>query len=42
MILPGFGLVSQIVTHYSAKLNRFGALGIIYSMGSIALLGFIV
>jgi len=42
LILPGFGLVSQILVHYSAKGNSFGSLGIIYAMGSIALLGFIV
>jgi len=42
LILPGFGLVSQILVHYSAKGNRFGSLGIIYAIGSIALLGFIV
>jgi len=42
LILPGFGLVSQVITHYSAKMNRFGALGMIYAICSIALLGFIV
>jgi len=42
LILPGFGLISQILVHYSAKGNRFGSLGIIYAIGSIALLGFIV
>jgi len=42
LILPGFGLVSQILVHYSAKGNSFGSLGIIYAMASIALLGFIV
>jgi len=42
LILPGFGLISQIIVHYSAKGNRFGSLGIIYAIGSIALLGFIV
>jgi len=42
LILPGFGLVSQIVNHYSAKGNSFGSLGIIYAICSIALLGFVV
>jgi len=42
LILPGFGMVSQIINHYSAKGNTFGSLGIIYAIGRIALLGFIV
>jgi len=42
LILPGFGIISQIITHYSAKGNSFGSLGIIYAICSIALLGFVV
>ena len=42
LILPGFGIISQIVIQYSAKGNRFGALGIIYAMRAIAVLGFVV
>lgn len=42
LILPGFGMVSQIIIHYSAKGNSFGSLGIIYAISSIALLGFVV
>jgi len=42
LILPGFGIVSQIINHYSAKGNSFGSLGMIYAIGSIAFLGFLV
>lgn len=35
-------MVSQIIIQYSAKGNRFGNLGMIYAMRSIALLGFVV
>ena len=42
LILPGFGIISHIIIHYSAKGNRFGAIGIIYAISSIALLGFVV
>jgi len=42
LILPGFGIVSQIIIHYSSKGNSFGVIGIIYAMLSIALLGFVV
>jgi cytochrome c oxidase subunit 1 len=35
-------MVSHIITHFSAKGNSFGSLGIIYAICSIALLGFIV
>lgn len=42
LILPGFGIMSQIITHFSAKGNSFGPLGMIYAMCSIALLGFVV
>ena len=42
LILPGFGIVSSILNHYRGKGNRFGTLGIIYAMSSIAILGFVV
>ena len=42
LILPGFGMISQIIIQYSAKGNRFGKLGMIYAIRSIALLGFVV
>lgn len=42
LILPGFGVISQILREERRKQEAFGNLGMIYAMVSIGLLGFVV
>merc|ERR1711988_880025 len=41
-ILPGFGLISHIASQERGKPEPFGSIGIIYAIGAIGVLGFVV
>jgi cytochrome c oxidase subunit 1 len=42
LILPGFGIISHIISYSVGKREPFGALGIIYAIVGIGVMGFVV
>lgn len=42
LILPGFGLISNMICQETKKIEPFGTLGMIYAISTIGFLGFVV
>jgi len=42
LILPGFGIISQVIVSYSGKPQTFGHLAMVFAIIGIGVLGFVV